>query len=305
MTAAVARERSARSGPPRLRRDLVLLGVGRRHRLGRHGRGRRPRPACLELPARRGHRASTRCSSRRAGLDLPAERAVEAMVRVAPDGLGRHAHRRRPLAAARVLRRPGTCRAGSSPTSSGSLLNAIRAFPEIVLAIAIFIPIAGLGAVAGALAIGVHSVGTLGKLTAEAIEGIDPGPGRGGARHRRARRSRCSAGACCRRCCRRWSRSGCTASRSTSAPAAVLGVVGAGGIGFAARSRPSRSGAIPQAGMAIIVVVVATIARRRRSRVACGGASSRAPRRAGPPRSRPTLSWPMPLAAVPAPRPAR
>ena len=34
------------------------------------------------------------------------------------------------------------------------ILNAIRAFPEIVLAIAIFIPIAGLGPVAGALAIG-------------------------------------------------------------------------------------------------------------------------------------------------------
>ena len=53
------------------------------------------------------------------------------------------------------------------------ILNAIRAFPELILAIAIFIPIAGLGPVAGALAIGIHSAGTLGKLTAEAIEGID------------------------------------------------------------------------------------------------------------------------------------
>jgi len=48
------------------------------------------------------------------------------------------------------------------------LLNAIRAFPEIVLAIVVFVPIAGLGPVGGALAIGVHSIGTLGKLTAEA-----------------------------------------------------------------------------------------------------------------------------------------
>jgi phosphonate transport system permease protein len=56
------------------------------------------------------------------------------------------------------------------------LLNAIRAFPELVLAVAIFIPIAGLGPVAGALAIGIHSIGTLGKLTAEVIEGIDSGP---------------------------------------------------------------------------------------------------------------------------------
>ena len=56
------------------------------------------------------------------------------------------------------------------------LLDAIRAFPEIVLAVVIFVPIAGLGPFAGALAIGIHSVGTLGKLTAEAIESIDPGP---------------------------------------------------------------------------------------------------------------------------------
>ena len=72
---------------------------------------------------------------------------------------------------------------GAKNVSSGlvsnvvrQILNAIRAFPEIILAIAIFIPIAGLGPVAGALAIGIHSAGTLGKLTAEAIEGIDPGP---------------------------------------------------------------------------------------------------------------------------------
>jgi phosphonate transport system permease protein len=56
------------------------------------------------------------------------------------------------------------------------VLNAIRAFPELVLAVVIFIPIAGLGPVAGALAMGLHSVGTLGKLTAEVVEGIDPGP---------------------------------------------------------------------------------------------------------------------------------
>ncbi len=47
-----------------------------------------------------------------------------------------------------------------------------------MLAVVIFVPIAGLGPFAGALAIGVHSVGTLGKLTAEAIESIDPGPWR-------------------------------------------------------------------------------------------------------------------------------
>lgn len=56
------------------------------------------------------------------------------------------------------------------------LLNAIRAIPELVLALVIFIPVVGLGAFAGTLAIGIHSIGTLGKLMAEVIEGIDEGP---------------------------------------------------------------------------------------------------------------------------------
>src|SRR5687767_13721141 len=56
------------------------------------------------------------------------------------------------------------------------LLYGIRASPELVLAVAIFIPISGLGPVAGALAIGFHSIGTLGKLTAEVVEGIYAGP---------------------------------------------------------------------------------------------------------------------------------
>ncbi len=55
------------------------------------------------------------------------------------------------------------------------MLNAIRAFPEIILAV-LLIPPLGLGAVTGAVALGLHSMGTLGKLTAEVIEGIDPGP---------------------------------------------------------------------------------------------------------------------------------
>ncbi len=55
------------------------------------------------------------------------------------------------------------------------VLNAIRAFPEIILAV-LLIPPLGLGPVTGAVALGLHSMGTLGKLTAEVIEGIDPGP---------------------------------------------------------------------------------------------------------------------------------
>ncbi len=110
---------------------------------------------------------------------------------------------------------------------------------------------------AGALAIGVHSAGTLGKLTAEAIEGIDAGP----VEAARATGAR-----------------GLQVQRWGVAPqvlpeligfwlyrfeiniraGAVLGVVGAGGIGFLL-DQTIKFGRFPQAGMAIIVVVVATI----------------------------------------------
>ena len=55
------------------------------------------------------------------------------------------------------------------------LFNGIRAVPELILAV-IFIPITGLGAWAGTLAIGIHSIGTLGKWATESIESIDNGP---------------------------------------------------------------------------------------------------------------------------------
>jgi phosphonate transport system permease protein len=55
------------------------------------------------------------------------------------------------------------------------VLNVLRAIPEIILAI-VLIPVFGLGALAGTLAIGIGSIGTLGKLGAEIIEGCDAGP---------------------------------------------------------------------------------------------------------------------------------
>ncbi|MEE9299137.1 MAG: phosphonate ABC transporter, permease protein PhnE [Acidimicrobiia bacterium] len=55
------------------------------------------------------------------------------------------------------------------------LLNAIRAVPELLVAM-VLIPVTGLGAWTGTLALGIHSIGTLGKLSSEVIEGIDPGP---------------------------------------------------------------------------------------------------------------------------------
>lgn len=153
------------------------------------------------------------------------------------------------------------------------LLNAIRAFPEIILAV-LLIPPLGLGAVTGAVALGLHSMGTLGKLTAEVIEGIDTGP--------------------------------VEAARSTGAnqvqtlrwgvlpqvlpeivafwiyrfeinirESAILGVVGAGGIGVSLVNTINYN-RYEKAGMALIVIVVTviiidTFSGRLRRRIIEGG----------------------------------
>jgi phosphonate transport system permease protein len=154
----------------------------------------------------------------------------------------------------------GARNVSSGPVSSGmrQVLNAIRAFPEVVLAIAIFIPIAGLGPVAGALAIGVHSVGTLGKLTAEVIEGIDSGP---------VEAARATGAGNLQ--VQRWGVLPQVLPEIVAfwlyrfevniRAAAVLGVVGAGGIGFQLQQTIAFH-RYPLAGTAIVVVVVATIA---------------------------------------------
>jgi phosphonate transport system permease protein len=59
--------------------------------------------------------------------------------------------------------------------SARSLLNMIRTVPEMVWAL-IFVFIVGLGAFPGALALGVHTGGVLGKLFGEVLEDVDPQP---------------------------------------------------------------------------------------------------------------------------------
>ncbi|MGW2937454.1 phosphonate ABC transporter, permease protein PhnE [Streptomyces sp. NPDC001156] len=106
----------------------------------------------------------------------------------------------------------------------------VRGIPELVLAI-VFVVITGLGAVAGALALGVGAVGLLGKLVADSLEEVDPGV--------EAAVRATGAG--------RW-QVFCSATLPQAAPAFVghilyqldvnirsatlLGIVGAGGIGF-------------------------------------------------------------------------
>ena len=137
------------------------------------------------------------------------------------------------------------------------VLNGIRAFPELILAIAIFIPIAGLGPVAGTLAIGLHSAGTLGKLTAEAIEGIDAGPMEA-ARASGARGLQVQRWGVLPQVLPELIGFWLYRFEINIRAGAVLGVVGAGGIGFLL-DQTIKFHRWPQAGTTILVVVVATI----------------------------------------------
>ncbi|WP_262698518.1 MULTISPECIES: phosphonate ABC transporter, permease protein PhnE [Streptomyces] len=51
----------------------------------------------------------------------------------------------------------------------------VRGIPELILAI-VLVVVTGLGPVAGALALGIGSIGLLGKLVADSLEEVEPGP---------------------------------------------------------------------------------------------------------------------------------
>jgi len=137
------------------------------------------------------------------------------------------------------------------------ILNIIRAIPEILVAVVVFIPMVGLGAYPGTLAIGVHSVGTLGKLSAEVIEGINPGP---------VEAARAAGGSPLQ--IQRWGVLPQVLPEIVAfwlyrfeiniRASAILGAVGAGGVGEAlVQSLVYRR--FDRAGMLIIVIVVVTI----------------------------------------------
>ena len=59
--------------------------------------------------------------------------------------------------------------------ASRALLNLLRSIPELIMGI-IFVAMVGFGALPGVLAVGLHSVGMIGKFFAESIEHVDPKP---------------------------------------------------------------------------------------------------------------------------------
>jgi phosphonate transport system permease protein len=137
------------------------------------------------------------------------------------------------------------------------LFNVLRAVPELILAVA-FIPIFGLGPRAGVMAIGIGSIGTLGKLCYEIIEGLDPGPIEAADAVGATRAQRL-----------RWGVVPQVLPELASfamyrfevniRASAVLGVVGAGGIGSLLSQYISFK-VWDRAGLALVVVILATIA---------------------------------------------
>ena len=156
------------------------------------------------------------------------------------------------------------------------VLNAIRAVPELVLAIIVMLPIFGLGPVAGTMALGVHSIGTLGKLTSEVIEGAEPGPVEAavasGARPFQILRS-ATVPQVMPEIVAFW----LYRFEINIRAGAVLGVLGAGGIGSLLSSILSRR-LWERAGITLLVIILVTVlvdalSARLRSRI-IGGPSS-------------------------------
>ena len=137
------------------------------------------------------------------------------------------------------------------------VFNILRAVPEVILAL-LFIPVFGLTPMAGVLAIGIGSIGSLGKLFYEIIENIQRGP---------IEATEAVGASAVQRL--RWGVVPQVAPELTSfllyrfeiniRASSVLGIVGAGGIG-GALADAIKFKEYGQAGLALIVVIVGTIA---------------------------------------------
>ncbi|MEU9339120.1 phosphonate ABC transporter, permease protein PhnE [Streptomyces sp. NPDC048290] len=74
-----------------------------------------------------------------------------------------------------LLAARGTAPSAAVYQAARSLLSFLRAVPDVVFAL-IFVTAVGLGPFPGVLALVCHNVGVMGKLWAEALEDADPGP---------------------------------------------------------------------------------------------------------------------------------
>ncbi|MEQ8950003.1 phosphonate ABC transporter, permease protein PhnE [Parvibaculum sp.] len=99
-----------------------------------------------------------------------------------PPDFGRWQHWLKPLLDTLAMSIAGTVLAAPNTSPNGllcqvtrTLLAFLRSVPEIILGV-IFVAAVGFGALPGVLALALHSVGMVGKFYAEAIEHVDPKP---------------------------------------------------------------------------------------------------------------------------------
>ena len=136
------------------------------------------------------------------------------------------------------------------------LLDAMRAIHAMVFAL-IFGVAVGLGPFAGVLALFVHTAGTLGKLFSEAIESIDPGPVEGIRATGASKLQEIFFGVI-PQVIPLWTSFTLYRFESNVRSAAVLGIVGAGGIGVSLiqNIRSFESEKV----CAILIILIATVA---------------------------------------------
>lgn len=111
-----------------------------------------------------------------------------------------------------------------------TVLNGLRAVPELIMGI-VFVAAVGFGALPGVLALGLHSVGMMGKFYAEAIEHVSPAPIEA-ARAAGARPAQVIAHGVLPQVLPRLADVSIYRWEYNFRASTVLGLVGAGGIGF-------------------------------------------------------------------------
>ncbi|ACK67806.1 phosphonate ABC transporter, inner membrane subunit [Rippkaea orientalis PCC 8801] len=134
------------------------------------------------------------------------------------------------------------------------VLDGMRAINEVVFAL-IFVVAVGLGPFAGVLALFVHTAGILGKLFSEAIEAIDPGPVEG-IRATGASKLQEIIFGVIPQVMPLWISFTLYRFEANVRSASVLGIVGAGGIGFSLYQN-IRSFKYPEVCAILIILIVA------------------------------------------------
>ena len=105
-----------------------------------------------------------------------------------------------------------------------------RGIPELIIAMIVVFAFSP-GILAGALALGIHNYGILGKLSAEVVEDLDPRSAAAPCGHPAPASSRCLLTAFCPKRCPSSSPTSCTDWEVVIRTTVVVGLVSAGGLG--------------------------------------------------------------------------